>query len=76
MPKEILKGYQINKKRDIDIIMKIIKENNKIKSNILLAKLTMGFPYLNQNKALEYIRGLKLIDKIKINDNDEVSLCQ
>ncbi len=71
-----LKGYEIKKKETFDIIMKIIKDNPKIKSDMLVAKLNVDPPYLREYKTIELIRNLTLVGKIKINENDEVSICQ
>lgn len=71
-----LKAYQAIKKQILDSIMEIIKKNPKIKSDMLVAKLNVDPPYLREAKSIEIIRNLTLVGKIKINDNDEVSICQ
>lgn len=64
-------------KRDrIQSIKIIVKDNPGIKSNILIAKISVNPPFIERKKALDLIESLHLDGQISINDDDEVNLCQ
>lgn len=68
--------YISQKKMVITIIKKIIKENKGIKTNELVATLTVKYPYLSEKNAINTVRNLNLSKQIKINADLEVFLCQ
>lgn len=61
------------------IILKIketIKDNPNIKSDELVAKLSVNPPYLSEKYSLNTIKNLLKDKQIKIDEEDRVNLCQ
>lgn len=73
MPK-IQKGFFETKRKILIKVKKVIRENPKIKSDVLVAKLNVNFPYISERNALETIKNLHIDGQILINNEDEVTL--
>ncbi len=64
------------KKLRILRVLEIIKSKPDIKTFELISLLTVNEPYLSRNSAKQLLEDLYYAKKVKINEKDEVKICQ
>lgn len=71
-----LSFYPARRKKIIQSIIRKIEDNQGLTTRVLIGLLSTEYPYIAEETAVKYIKNLIFASKIKVNDEDVVSLCQ